>query len=75
MAEVLIRPREAMRRCGIGRSTMWKLIKEGDYPKPVKITRRNIGFVEAEVDAWVRQRIAASRADASHKEEADGRHS
>lgn len=63
MAATLIRPREAMRRCGIGRSTMWKMIKDGDFPKPVRITRRTVGFVEAEINDWVQQRIAASRGD------------
>jgi prophage regulatory protein len=54
----------------IGKTTMSKsmiyaLVKEGKFPAPVKIGDRKIGWVEAEVDAWLEARVKASRENAA----------
>lgn len=44
-------------RLGVGRSTVYKLIKSEGFPKPVKITRRTSAWNEDEVQAYLdRQR-------------------
>ena len=53
MAQALLKPIEAARRCGIGRSTLFAMVAAGRFPPPRRITARNVGFVEAEVDAWI----------------------
>ncbi|MEX2374425.1 MAG: AlpA family phage regulatory protein, partial [Dehalococcoidia bacterium] len=64
MAEAIIRPLEAAKRCGISRSLLFALRAKGDFPQPIRITSRTIGFREADVDTWIRQRIAATCSDA-----------
>lgn len=61
MPEVILRPPETWRRCGISRSKLFALVKAGEFPKPIKVTSRTVGFVESEVDGWIRDRIQASR--------------
>jgi prophage regulatory protein len=46
---------------GVARSSLYDLIAEGRFPKPIKISDRCVGWVEGEVREWMRQRIAASR--------------
>lgn len=48
---------------GYRRSTIYRLIQQGDFPKPISLSRsgRASAWVEEEVNAWVQQRIAASR--------------
>jgi len=46
---------------GLGRDSIYRLAREGKFPKPIKISERASGWVEAEVEAFNEQRIAASR--------------
>ena len=53
---------EVQARVGIRRSKIYDLIREGRFPKPVRICSSNVvGFVSDEIDAWIRQRIDESR--------------
>ena len=47
-------------RTGQSRSTICLRVAEGSFPKPVCV----VGWVEADVDAWIRQQTAASRGEA-----------
>ena len=51
-------------RTGLARSTIYVRVAEGSFPKPVALGARAVGWIESEVDAWIRQQIAASRGDA-----------
>ena len=50
-------------RTGLARSTIYLRIAQGDFPKPVALGERAVGWIEAEVDAWLRERIDASRSE------------
>ncbi|CAM3810636.1 MULTISPECIES: helix-turn-helix transcriptional regulator [Xenorhabdus] len=60
--ESLIRLPEVQRRTGYSKAWIYRLIKEDKFPKQVKIGPRSVAFVESEIDGWVDQRIAESRA-------------
>lgn len=42
---------------GLGRSTIYKYIKLGFFPEPVNLGSRSVAWVEAEVQAWIAERI------------------
>jgi prophage regulatory protein len=44
---------------GDSRSTIYKRISEGEFPKPVKLGAKSVGWVEEEVAAYNEARIAA----------------
>ena len=46
---------------GLKRSMIYQLEAEKRFPKRIKIGIRAVGWVEWEVQAWVAERIAASR--------------
>jgi prophage regulatory protein len=50
-------------RVGLKKSQLWKLIREGAFPSPIKCGRSSL-FVAREVDAWIEQRIRQSRGGA-----------
>ncbi|CDG98175.1 putative phage-related protein [Xenorhabdus bovienii str. puntauvense] len=58
----LIRLPEVQRRTGYSKAWIYKLISDGEFPQQVKIGPRSIAFIEAEIDDWIAQRIAESRA-------------
>jgi prophage regulatory protein len=40
---------------------MYRLAKEGRFPKPIRLTTRRSGWLSEEVDQWIAARIAESR--------------
>ena len=44
---------------GESRSTIYKRISEGEFPKPVKLGAKSVGWLEDEVAAYIDARIAA----------------
>ncbi len=52
---------EVLERTGLSRSTIYIRVAEGCFPRPVPLGGRAVGWIEAEVEEWVRERIAESR--------------
>lgn len=48
-------------RTGLSRSTIYLRIAEGNFPAPVSLGGRAVGWIEAEVNDWLAKRIEASR--------------
>lgn len=61
MASKFLRLPEVCKRVGLAKSTLYKLVTEGEFPPPIRPTQRTAAWVEEEIDAWQDQRIAASR--------------
>jgi prophage regulatory protein len=55
----IIRLPEAIKKTGLSRSTIYSLVKQGDFPKQIKLTPRTMGFLESEVDQWLSDRANA----------------
>ena len=49
---------------GLSRTTIKVRLAEGHFPRPVSLGSRAVGWIEAEVDEWIRKQIALSRGDA-----------
>lgn len=45
---------------GLTDKWFYKLIKDGEFPKPIKLGRSS-RWLQSEVEAWLQQRIAQSR--------------
>ena len=48
-------------RTGLSRSTIYLRISRGTFPAPVSLGGRAVGWIEAEVNAWLAARIAQRR--------------
>ena len=55
---------EVLERTGLSRSTIYVRLEQGGFPRPVSLGARAVGWIESEVDEWIRQRIEESRSDA-----------
>ena len=51
------RLKKVMEQTGLGRSSIYKLIKEGSFPKPVPLGARAVGWVATEINAWIEDRV------------------
>lgn len=53
----IIRLKEVMDSTGLARSTVYKYIGEGSFPKPIGLGDRCVGWLESEVQEWILARI------------------
>lgn len=57
----MLRLPEVVNRTALSRSQIYRLIELGTFPRQVPLSERAAGWVEEEVDGWLRERIARSR--------------
>jgi prophage regulatory protein len=53
----LIRLKEVMHCSGLGRSTVYKYVAEGTFPKPVPLGGRAVAWIQTEVELWIEEKI------------------
>lgn len=58
----LIRLPQVIERTTLSRSSIYEMMSNGTFPKPVKLSLRANGWIEAEIDAWLASRIEAREA-------------
>ena len=51
-ADRLLRLSEVQARTALGRSTIYRKMREGSFPKPLKIGARAVRWIESEIEAW-----------------------
>ena len=54
----LIRLPEVQHRVGLGRSTIYRWMAEGKFPKPVQLGGYAVAWAEDEVEDWIVARLA-----------------
>ena len=60
-------------RTGLARSTIYLRIAQGRFPRPISLGERAVGWIEVEVDAWLRQQIEVSRREPEPMARSGGR--
>lgn len=58
-----LRINEVRERIGLGRTSIYKMVNEGTFPKPVRVLGKKVAWIDSEVDEWMMQRIADERGD------------
>ncbi len=53
----IIRLKEVIYSTGLARSTIYKYIGEGTFPKSVSLGDRSVGWIDTEVQEWILARI------------------
>lgn len=53
----LIRLKDVIDCTGMARSTIYKNVSDGSFPKPVSLGARSVAWVEDEVQEWIRDRV------------------
>ena len=60
----ILRFHQVQARAGLSRSTIYRRLAGGSFPKPLPLGARAVGWIESEVDECIRRRIVASRVEA-----------
>ena len=60
MQDVIYRRPDVERMTGLSRSTLYAMMTAGEFPRPVKLGRRAVGWRGSDVAAWLDSRSQAA---------------
>ena len=60
MHDRLLRRRDVERITGISRASIYRLMQEGDFPRPVKVGSTAVRWKESDIAAWIETRPVAT---------------
>ena len=52
---------ETLAIVGLGDNTVRRMVERGEFPAPVQISPRAVGWLKADIQAWLDSRPAAQR--------------
>ena len=61
-APTIIRLKQVKQRTGLSRSSIYLAMNRGNFPRKIALGARSVGWIEEEIDSFLRTRIEASRA-------------
>lgn len=63
MTEQLLRRPDVEQRTGLSRSSIYRMMDEGDFPRPIRIGRRAVAWRASDLERWQAERPAAIPTD------------
>lgn len=57
----LLKRREVERLTLLSRSQIYALMKQGEFPTPIRLSSMSVAWIETEIHGWIANRIADSR--------------
>jgi len=61
MPHTILRLNDVKQRTGLSRSTIYLRITNKEFPTPISLGGRAVGWLERDVDEWIIEKIEASR--------------
>jgi prophage regulatory protein len=52
----VLRCPQVQQRTGLSRSTLYSLFASNQFPRPIKLTSRSVGWLSSDVDEWISSR-------------------
>lgn len=59
----LIRRKEVQEKTGLGASSIYAMMRSGDFPQCLNLSERRVAWIESDIDSWVADRIAKHKAN------------
>ena len=56
----MLRRGEVEKICGLARSTIYRLMRQGDFPEPRRLGPRAVRWPAAEIEIWLAERPRAT---------------
>src|SRR5262245_52755220 len=58
-----IRTKEVLAMIGVSRSTLWRMVRAGSFPRRISISARAAGHIYEDVQAWMAARASTGESD------------
>lgn len=59
MQDRLLRRRDVERITGVSRSSIYRLMQEGEFPRPVRVGPGAVRWKASDIEAWIESRPVA----------------
>ncbi|MFT0172092.1 helix-turn-helix transcriptional regulator [Paraburkholderia mimosarum] len=60
MSERILRLPDVMATVGVKKTTIYGWVKRGDFPLPVRLGARAVGWRERDLDDWLAKRVSVT---------------
>jgi prophage regulatory protein len=60
MSHQILRMFEVSDRIGLAKSSIYEQIRKGSFPKPIKLSPRSVGWLEADINSWLDEKVSQS---------------
>ncbi len=61
MTITILRLPTVQKRTGLSRSSIYLRMENKNFPLPISLGGRSVGWIESEIEGWLQQQIARSR--------------
>lgn len=61
MTQTILRLPHVCKYTGLPKSSIYRMITEGKFPSPIKLGARSVGWLQADLEAWLDSRIQITR--------------
>lgn len=61
MPHKILRRQQVEELTGLSRSTIYALMADNRFPKPIPLSARSVGWLEADINLWIESRIFECR--------------
>ena len=58
----LIRRKEVQEKTGLGASSIYAMMKSGEFPQCLNLSERRVAWIESDIVKWIAERVASHRA-------------
>lgn len=62
MSHSILRLPAVKERTGLSRSTIYVFVSRGEFPAPISLGARAVGWVSGSIETWIANRVEQSRA-------------
>ncbi len=69
----MLRNAEVCQVVGTSRSTLWRWVTEGEFPKARQMGKGSVGWLSSEVEQWILDRPVAGETQVEDDQQASGR--
>jgi prophage regulatory protein len=52
----ILRRSEVLHVTGVSRATLYRMLKAGNFPRPVELTENTVGWLQSSVKTWIESR-------------------
>ena len=60
---MILRLPEVVKSTGLARSTIYKKMSANEFPKPISLGVKSVGWLESDIQNWIQERISKSQTE------------
>ena len=61
MSHTVLRLPDVIKQTGLSRSSIYLRLNNKEFPKPISLGGRTVGWLQQDIDEWILEKIEASR--------------